>query len=88
MHDVLLYQLFFVLAEVEVLHLGLEHVPGFSAFALVRLQAAVALLDICLRILCLLFHQLCDVVGTTLLLFCHWLGYLLGLLTWVFSLRC
>ena len=64
-HDVLLDELFFCLAEVEVVHLRLKHIPCFFALPLICLQFAVARLYIRLCTLSLFLHLFSDIAGTS-----------------------
>ena len=60
-HNILLDELLLCLTEIQMLHLGLEHVPGLLALSLVGLQLIIATLNVSLRILRLLFHLLRDI---------------------------
>lgn len=84
MHNVLLDQFLLGLAQVEMLHLGLEHIPGFFALPLICLDLLVAPLDVSLRILSLLLHRLGDVVRATFL----FLGSRSGRLLWLLLFHC
>ena len=70
MHDVLLDKLFLLLAQIQCLHFGLKHIPGFLSFTFIDFESVIARFDIGLRIFSFFFHRLSDIICAALLFFC------------------